>query len=214
MNCKRKMLVLCMMLTVGISCWAQSLQLKLDNVTVKKAMTELKQKSGYSFVFEASDVDTAKKISVNAENAKDAIDQILQGQDVTYEIQGKSVIIKRKSATNGTPTQGKKRRVTGTVKDTNGDPVIGATVMEKGTKNGTVTDYNGNFVLETAPDAQLDISYIGFKTQTVKPTASGNMSISLSEDSNLLDDVVVTVPSAKNSLPVPRSTLHQKTSLP
>ncbi|MBQ9570669.1 MAG: TonB-dependent receptor plug domain-containing protein, partial [Prevotella sp.] len=202
------MLVLCMMLTVGISCWAQSLQLKLDNVTVKKAMTELKQKSGYSFVFEASDVDTAKKISVNAENAKDAIDQILQGQDVTYEIQGKSVIIKRKSATNGTPTQGKKRRVTGTVKDTNGDPVIGATVMEKGTKNGTVTDYNGNFVLETAPDAQLDISYIGFKTQTVKPTASGNMSISLSEDSNLLDDVVVVGYGTQRKKLITGSTIH------
>ena len=208
MNCKRKMLVLCMMLIVGISCWAQSLQLKLDNVTVKKAMTELKQKSGYSFVFEASDVDTAKKISVNAENAKDAIDQILQGQDVTYEIQGKSVIIKRKSATNGTPTQGKKRRVTGTVKDTNGDPVIGATVMEKGTKNGTVTDYNGNFVLETAPDAQLDISYIGFKTQTVKPTASGNMSISLSEDSNLLDDVVVVGYGTQRKKLITGSTIH------
>ena len=93
MNYKKKILVLVMMFTVGISCWAQSLQLKLDNVTVKKAMTELKQKSGYSFVFEASDVDTNKKISVDADNANDAIAQILQGQDVTYEIQGKSVII-------------------------------------------------------------------------------------------------------------------------
>ena len=73
-----------MMLTVGFSCWAQNLQLKLNNVTVKKAMTELKQKSGYSFVYETSDVDTNKKVSVNAENAKDAIAQILQGQNVTY----------------------------------------------------------------------------------------------------------------------------------
>ena len=93
MNFKKKMLVLSVMLAVGISCWAQSLQLKLDNVTVKKAMTELKQKSGYSFVYEASDIDTSKKISVNADNAKDAIAQILQGQNVTYEIQGKNVIV-------------------------------------------------------------------------------------------------------------------------
>ena len=119
MNCKKKMLVLAMMLAVGISCWAQSLQLKLDNVTVKKAMTELKQKSGYSFVFEASDVDTNKKISVNADNAKDAIAQILQGQNVTYEIQGKNVIVSRKNAGNGNTNQGKKQRVTGKVKDNN-----------------------------------------------------------------------------------------------
>ena len=75
-----------MMLTVGVCSWAQSIQLKLNNVTVKKAMTELKQKSGYSFVYETSDVDTNKKVSVDAENAKDAIAQILKGQNVTYEI--------------------------------------------------------------------------------------------------------------------------------
>ena len=202
------MLVLGMMLAIGIGCWAQSLQLKLNNVTVKKAMTELKQKSGYSFVFEASDVDTGKKVSVNAENAKDAIDQILQGQDVTYEIQGKNIIVKRKNTGNDTPAQGKKRRITGTVKDANGDPVIGATVLEKGTKNGTVTDYDGNFVLETAPNAQLDISYIGFKSQTVKPSASGNISISLDEDSNLLDDVVVVGYGTQRKKLVTGATVH------
>ena len=208
MNFKRKMLVLGMMFAVGMGCWAQNLQLKLDNVTVKKAMTELKQKSGYSFVFEASDVDTAKKISVNADNAKDAINQILQGQDVTYEIQGKNIIIKRKNADNGTSPQGKKRRITGTVKDANGDPVIGATVIEKGTKNGTVTDYDGNFVLETAPDAQIDISYIGFKSQTVKPSPSGNISVSLDEDSNLLDDVVVVGYGTQRKKLITGSTIH------
>ena len=77
MNCRKKILVLSMMIAVSMGCWAQSLQLKLNNVTVKKAMTELKQKSGYSFVYETSDVDTNKKVSVNAENAKDAIAQIL-----------------------------------------------------------------------------------------------------------------------------------------
>ena len=205
---KKKILVLSIMLTVGACCWAQSIQLKLNNVTVKKAMTELKQKSGYSFVYEASDLDTNKKVNVDAENAKDAIAQILQGQNVTYEIQGKNVVVQRKNANNTKANQGKKRTVKGTVKDNNGEPVIGATIMESGTKNGTVTDADGNFVIEIASDSKLDITSIGYKSQTVKPSATGTTSVSLSEDSNLLDDVVVVGYGTQRKKLITGSTVH------
>ena len=205
---KKKILVLSIMLTVGACCWAQSIQLKLNNVTVKKAMTELKQNSGYSFVYEASDLDTNKKVNVDAENAKDAIAQILQGQNVTYEIQGKNVVVQRKNANNTKANQGKKRTVKGTVKDNNGEPVIGATIMESGTKNGTVTDADGNFVIEIASDSKLDITSIGYKSQTVKPSATGTTSVSLSEDSNLLDDVVVVGYGTQRKKLITGSTVH------
>ncbi len=205
---KKKILVLSIMLTVGVCCWAQSIQLKLNNVTVKKAMTELKQKSGYSFVYETSDLDTNKKVNVDAENAKDAIAQILQGQNVTYEIQGKNVVVQRKNANNTKANQGKKRTVKGTVKDNNGEPVIGATIMESGTKNGTVTDADGNFVIEIASDSKLDITSIGYKSQTVKPSATGTTSVSLSEDSNLLDDVVVVGYGTQRKKLITGSTVH------
>lgn len=204
----KKILVLSIMLTVGACCWAQSIQLKLNNVTVKKAMTELKQKSGYSFVYETSDLDTNKKVNVDAENAKDAIVQILQGQNVTYEIQGKNVVVQRKNANNTKANQGKKRTVKGTVKDNNGEPVIGATIMESGTKNGTVTDADGNFVIEIASDSKLDITSIGYKSQTVKPSATGTTSVSLSEDSNLLDDVVVVGYGTQRKKLITGSTVH------
>ena len=205
---KKKILVLSIMLTVGACCWAQNIQLKLNNVTVKKAMTELKQKSGYSFVYETSDLDTNKKVNVDAENAKDAIAQILQGQNVTYEIQGKNVVVQRKNANNTKANQGKKRTVKGTVKDNNGEPVIGATIMESGTKNGTVTDADGNFVIEIASDSKLDITSIGYKSQTVKPSATGTTSVSLSEDSNLLDDVVVVGYGTQRKKLITGSTVH------
>jgi len=205
---KKKILVLSIMLTVGACCWAQSIQLKLNNVTVKKAMTELKQKSGYSFVYETSDIDTNKKVNVDAENAKDAIAQILQGQNVTYEIQGKNVVVQRKNANNSKANQGKKRTVKGTVKDNNGEPVIGATIMESGTKNGTVTDADGNFVIEIAPDSKLDITSIGYKSQTIKPSATGTTTVSLSEDSNLLDDVVVVGYGTQRKKLITGSTVH------
>ena len=205
---KKKILVLSIMLTMGACCWAQSIQLKLNNVTVKKAMTELKQKSGYSFVYETSDIDTNKKVNVDAENAKDAIAQILQGQNVTYEIQGKNVIVQRKNANSTKANQGKKRTVKGTVKDNNGEPVIGATIMESGTKNGTVTDADGNFVIEIASDSKLDITSIGYKSQTIKPSATGTTKVSLSEDSNLLDDVVVVGYGTQRKKLITGSTVH------
>lgn len=159
----------------------------MSNVSVKKAMTELQTKSGYSFVYIAGDVDTDRTVSINASQLKDAVAQILKGQNVSYEIQGKNIVIKK-----GTQqaTSKKKRKVSGTVKDVNGEPIIGATIMEEGTTNGTITDFDGNFVLEVADGAELDISYIGYQTQKLQ--ASGKaLAVTLKEDLETLDEVVV-----------------------
>ena len=73
---------------------------------------------------------------------------------------------------------------------TTGEPVIGASVLEEGTNNGTITDFDGNFQLNVAPGAQLVISYVGYKTQNVK--AASNLRIQLAEDAEVLEEVVVT----------------------
>ena len=78
----------------------------------------------------------------------------------------------------------------GTVVDANGEPIIGASVIEKGTKNGTVTDIDGNFKLQTKQGSLLVISYIGYISQEVK--AAPNLKITLKEESKLLNEVVVT----------------------
>ena len=80
--------------------------------------------------------------------------------------------------------------VSGLVKDENGDAVIGATVTEEGTKNATVTDFDGKFRLKTAQGAKLKISYIGYKTVTA--TAGQNVNVVLKEDNEQLDELVVT----------------------
>ena len=80
--------------------------------------------------------------------------------------------------------------VQGTVTDVeNGEPIIGASVLEIGTTNGTITDFDGNFTLSVKPGAKLQISYMGYKTQELEAKAS--MSVRLGEDSELLDEVVV-----------------------
>ena len=82
------------------------------------------------------------------------------------------------------------KEVAGNVVDLNGEPIIGATVMEKGTSNGTVTDFDGNFKLKVAPGKTLVISFIGFTTQEV--LATDGVKVILQEDAQSLNEVVVT----------------------
>ena len=82
--------------------------------------------------------------------------------------------------------------VTGTISDDSGDPLIGATILEKGTGNGTVSDFNGNFEINVSNDAMLLISYTGYADTELSVEGSGRMNITLAEKSEVLDEVVVT----------------------
>jgi hypothetical protein len=84
-----------------------------------------------------------------------------------------------------------KQRITGVVKDASGESVIGATVAEKGTSNGTVTDLDGHFALMVNHGATLQISFVGYKTSTVSTAGKNEVSVVLQEDSKVLNDVVV-----------------------
>lgn len=188
---KKAILMVVALFCLNIAMLAQAVSLKMNNVSVKDAMTQLKNKSGYSFVYKVGDLDTKKIVSVEAKQLKEAIDQILYGQDVVYEVKGKNVIVQKKQIQQNTLKDGKKRKITGVVNDANGEPIIGATIKEKGTNNGTASDTNAKFSLEVSPGAILEISFIGYRTQEVKIGNRTNLSIVLSEDQQLLDEVVV-----------------------
>ena len=83
---------------------------------------------------------------------------------------------------------GQKVKITGTVIDNTNEPVIGASVLENGTKNGVATDLDGHFTIEVQPGARLKISYIGYKNKEVK--ASNGVQIMLEEESNMLNEVL------------------------
>ena len=164
----KAMLVASAALCLNLSVFSQNITLKTGNVTVKEAMEQLKKSSGYSFVFSSVDVDTQKHISISVQdgNIDDVVRQILAGQiGITYEIKDKNIIIKKSE--NGVVSS-KKLQTKGSVRDVNGEPIIGATVMERGTSNGTITDIDGNFMLEVPEGAMLDISYVGYKNQSVQ----------------------------------------------
>ena len=189
---KKKLLTMVMALTVSLSAMAQALQLKLNNVTVKKAMTELKQKSGYSFVYEANDIQTGKTVSVDANTLKDAIEQILKDQDVNYEISGKNIIIQKKMFSEGNAKdQSGNKVITGVIRDMSGGPIIGATIKVKGSIQGVVTDYDGNYQISVPSDAILEISYIGYDNQTISVNGRSSINITMKENVQSLDELVV-----------------------
>ena len=188
---KKAILMVVALFCLNIAILAQAVSLKMNNVSVKEAMTQLKNKSGYSFVYKVGDLDTRKIVSVKAKQLNEAIDQILYGQEVVYEVKGKNIIVQKGQARQNTSKDTKKRKVTGTVSDANGEPIIGATIKEKGTTNGTASDLDAKFSLEVSPGAVLEVSYIGYQTQEVKVGDRVSLSVTLAENQQILDEVVV-----------------------
>lgn len=185
---KKALLTMTALLCLNAGIFAQSVSLNLGNVSVKEAMNKVKDTSGYSFVYSKGDIDTGKKVSVKAQQLDEAIRQILDRQNVTYEIKGKNIIIKRITAGR---QKGNSRKVSGVVKDSQGEPIIGANVSVKGTSMGTITDINGNYELDIPNGSTISISYIGFLTQEIASHDKSVLDIVLKEDAKSLDEVVV-----------------------
>ena len=80
-------------------------------------------------------------------------------------------------------------QVSGVIVDETGEPIIGASILEKGTTNGTITDFDGNFVLQVSEGATLEFSYVGYASQSLP--AAANMRVVLKEDTEVLEEVVV-----------------------
>lgn len=87
--------------------------------------------------------------------------------------------------------QQQKQSVSGIIRDVTGEPIIGASILEKGTANGTITDFDGKFAMSVKPNAILVVSYIGYQSQEVKSVSGKMLNVTLKEDTEMLDEVVV-----------------------
>lgn len=190
---KRKKAILMVMAAccLNFAAYAQNITLKMNNITVKEAMDELKKKSGYSFVFSSVDVNTKKRISVSAQNQSlgAVVEQILADQGLTYEISGKNIIVKKAPAKQKKDETAK--AIKGKLVDNLGEPIIGATVVVKGTNNATITDIDGNFVINASGKDKLEISMLGFTPLLLNGSQiSETKPIVMKEDVQMLDEVV------------------------
>lgn len=167
-----------------------TVSLNIQNQTVQTVLDEIENQSEFSFFFNTKHVDLNRRVSVSTKKSDifKVLDNVFAGTNVRYSVVDKKIILSVESPIS----QQTKKTVTGVVKDQNGEPVIGANVSVKGTTNGTITDIDGNFNLENiSENGIIVISYIGYTSQEIKVGNRTNLAITLKEDSQALDEVVV-----------------------
>ena len=200
-------LFLCMKLTVFLffvsmlgataSSFSQQskFNLQMKNTTVKEVLDELKSQSDYQFFYSNDDFDVTRRVDVDLNNAsiENVLKQLLGNQDVSYKIVDKSVIISKSDMVWSFNQQQQQQviSVTGKVTDSTGQPLPGVTVIEKGTTNGSITDFDGNYELRDISAAStLVFSFVGMESQEVAVEGRTKINIVLQEQTIGLEEVV------------------------
>lgn len=188
-------------LNITATVYSQVTKLSLDvqNQSIKEVLYLIENQSGFRFIYETGKIDLERKVSFSAkkQSVEVILKRIFDEAGVKYEITENNLILinpsenKSGESKNLQSTQQKQKKVTGKVTDENGEPVIGANVVEKGTTNGTVTNIDGQYSIDVSVTNSLEISYIGYNSQTIKITQKSVYDVVLKEDSEMLEEVVV-----------------------
>ena len=184
---------------VPVSAFAQVLKISMTktNVSIESVLRELEKQSEYTFFYNDNQVKLNKKVSINVSDApiETVLNEVFKNSGYTYKIVDNQIVVSTVTAAAKdvqAVQQQKQRKITGVVKDAMGEAIIGASVVEKGTtSNGTITNIEGEFTLNTA-SKELQITYIGYVPQTIvlKPGVN-NYNVIMKEDTKTLDEVVV-----------------------
>jgi TonB-linked SusC/RagA family outer membrane protein len=182
------------MLAAPIYSQITKFDLNLSGVALEKVFEEIEKNSEFSIIYLSKEVNLKETVDVNVhqQTAEVILNKVLKNQGLKYDIKDKHIIIyKQKNVANVGSSPQQTKRITGTVSETSGEPIIGANVVEKGTTNGVITDLDGKFSLNVANGATLVITYIGYTTQEIAVGNRTSVEVKLVEDSKALDEVVV-----------------------
>lgn len=172
---------------------AQQVSVTVSNAKVKTVLNSISDQTGLSLAYSAQVVDLNRKVSLNFVNTEvsEVLNAMFGNTAIGYEIKdGKIYLFKASERATALANQ-QKKTITGTVVDPNGEAVIGANVLVKGTTNGTITDMDGKFSLEVPEGAMLEITYVGYANQEIKVGNQSSLSIIMKDDSEALDELVV-----------------------
>ncbi len=176
------------LLSVNVYSQKEKVNVKVINGTLKEAFKQIESQSEFKFLYNNADVDVNKKINIDVK--KMAIADVLKRllpQKINVQFDNSTIILSQKKEPSKTSVR---INVHGQVFDENNDPIIGASILEKGTQNGTVTDIEGKYSLNVANSSIIQYSYLGYATVERKASAS-TMDVKMKEDSKLIDEVVV-----------------------
>lgn len=164
----------------------------VKNQSVRQALKEIERLSNYKFFYNNDLSSLDKKVSITAkdESIESVMNKLLADTDISYKQDNNNLIVLTLKATSPKQTSND-LRIKGTVVDETGQPVIGANIVVEGTTNGTISDLDGNFMLQVPEKTDLRVSYIGYLDQKVKVGTNTTLRIVLKEDTQTLDEVIV-----------------------
>lgn len=173
-----------------LSAQSTALTLNMKNVSIEEVLNAIETKTDYKFLYNKQLVDVTQKTTVVCANkdVQQVLKNMLQEAGINFNISGKQIVL---TAPKNNESAGLKRTLSGQVTDEKGEPIIGASVVVKDSKTGTITDINGNFKIEANENSILFISYVGYINQEVKVTSKPSLYIVLKEDNRVLNEVVV-----------------------
>ena len=191
--------IFCFVLSLNLSANVYSQQnkvsLDLKEVTLEEFIEAVKQQTGVNFLYNASLFEGAEKVSVKAkkEPLSKVLEETLGQKGYAIDYRDEVVVILKQEPQPFVP-QVNKRTVSGTVRDADGEPVPGVSVLVKGTQVGVATDVNGRFELrvDDNPEVVLQFSFVGMKSQEVKIGTHTTLNVVLESDTKALDEVLVT----------------------
>lgn len=170
----------------------------LTRTTVDEVMNYIEEHSDYTFLYNDKTVDRTRRVSVDnaAGDIRAILDAVFAGTDVRYDIRDNQIILSEKRPQK---QAGRDDMIAGRVTDQNGVPLVGVSILVKGSARGTTTDVSGRFVLRIEPGDVLVASYLGYESVEVAADSRTGVEIRMQESSKALDAVVVTALGIKRS---------------
>lgn len=195
-------LLILLFMLIPVQWAAAQLTLSTPRTTLGTVIKQIQSQSKYQFFYS----DKLSSISVDALQVKDAslenvLSTLLKGKNISYKVEENIVYLSDAESSQVTQQQvGKERTISGNVVDSKGEPLIGVSILVKGSSVGGITDFDGNYRVTTnEANPVLVFSYIGYKTQEIPLKGQASINVTLMEDTQVIDEVVVTALGIKRS---------------
>ena len=208
-KCSKKLLralLLSTLFAVPSQFASAQLNIALSNAQLGTMIKQIQSQSQYQFFYDDDLADTPiSSVNVKDASVEEVLNTALAGKGISYRVDENVVYLSKAStspsasSTSLKAAQQQTKTVTGRIIDAKGEPLIGVTVIEKGTTNGAITDFDGNYSLSVPDAAVLQYSYVGYQTVEMSVAGKNVIDITMKEDTEVLEEVVVTALGIKRS---------------
>lgn len=195
-------LLILLLIAVPVQWAAAQLTLSTPRTTLGTVIKQIQSQSTYQFFYnDKLSTVTVEPLKVKDASLEQVLNTLLKNKDISYKIEENIIYLSEKENSDSLQQQsGKERTITGQVVDAKGEPLIGVSILVKGTTDGAITDLDGNYKIVTKSNNPVIVySYIGYKTQEIPLKGQTAINITMMDDTQVIDEVVVTALGIKRS---------------